>query len=87
MANGMVQQLLQLPFSDQLIQMVPQIPAILRSVSLVLMVLAIKVLVAPCGVSSHLVQPFEKWLVLDLFQNLTHQFLEHGIDHLGVGRP
>jgi len=62
----MVQQLLQLSFSDKLVQMVPQIPAILCSVSLVLMVLAIKALVAPHGVSSHLVRPFEEQLILNL---------------------
>ena len=46
--------------------MVPQIPAILRSVSLVLMVLTIKALVTPNEVSSYLVWPFEEWLVLNL---------------------
>ena len=66
LAIRMVQQLLQLSFSDQLIQMVSQIPAIPRSVSLISMVLAIKVLVAPRGVSNHLVWPFEEWLILDL---------------------
>ena len=67
--------------------MVPQILAILRSVSLVSMVLAIKALVAPRGVSSHLVWLFEKWLILELLQNLMHQVSEHCINHLGVGRP
>ena len=73
----MVQQLLQLSFSDQLFQMVSQIPAILRSVSLVSMVLAIKAWV----------RPFEERLVLDLLQNLMHRFSEHCINHLGIGRP
>ena len=67
--------------------MVPQILAILRSVSLVSMVLAIKALVTPRGVSSHLVWLFEKRLILELLQNLMHQFSEHCINHLGVGRP
>ena len=67
--------------------MVPQIPAILRSVSLVLMVLAIKALVAPHGVSSNLVQLFEEWRVLNLLQNLMHRFLKHYINRLGVGKP
>ena len=49
-----------------MVQMVPQIPTVLRSVSLVLMVLAIKALVAPHRVSSHFFQPFEEWLILDL---------------------
>ena len=83
----MVQRLLQLSFSDQLVQMVPQIPAILCRVSLVLMVLAIKTLVAPRGVSSHFVRPFKKRLVLNFLENLMHRFLEHNINRLGVGRP
>ena len=67
--------------------MVPQIPAILHSVSLVLMVLAIKALVTPHGVSSHLVRPFEEQLILNLLQNLMLQFSEHCINRLGVSRP
>ena len=66
LATRMVQQLLQLSFSDQLVQMVPQIPAILCSVSLVLMVLTIKALVVLYGVSSHLVWLFEERLLLNL---------------------
>ena len=76
----------QLPFSDQLVQMVLQIPAILCSVPLVLMVLAIKVLVSSQGIPSHLVWPFEERFVLNLLQNLVHWFLEHYIDRLSVGR-
>ena len=76
----------QLPFSDQLVQMVPQIPAILCSVPLVLMVLAIKVLVSSQGIPSHLVWPFEEQFVLNLLHNLVHQFSEHYIDRLSVGR-
>ena len=87
LATRMVQQLLQLFLSDQLFQMVPQIPAILRSVSLVSMVLAIKAQVTPHGVSNHLVRPFKEWLVLDLFQNLMQRLSEHRINHLGVGKP
>ena len=83
----MVQQLLQLSFSDQLFQMVPKIPAFFCSVSLVLMVLAIKARVAPRGVFAHLVRSFEEQLVLDLLQNLIHRFSEHDINYLGVGRP
>ena len=66
LTTRIVQQLLQLPFLDQPVQMVSQILAILHSVSLVLMVLAIKVLVMPHGVSNHLVRPFEERLVLNL---------------------
>ena len=83
----MVQQLLQRPFSDQLVQMVLQIPAIFCSVPLVLMVLTIKVLVVPHGVSNHLVRPFEERLVLNLLYNLMHRFPKHYINRLDVGRP
>ena len=62
----MVQQLLQLPFLDQLVKMVPQIPAVFYNVHLVLMILVIKALVVSHGVSSHLVWLFEEWLVLNL---------------------
>ena len=72
----MVQQLLQLPFSNQLVQMVPQIPAAFCSVPLVLMILAIKVLVVSHGVSSHLVRPFEEWLILNLFLEPNASVLE-----------
>ena len=68
----MMQKLLQLSFLDQLVQMVSQIPTVLYNVSLVLMVLAIKALVAPPGVSSHLVWPFEERLILNLLQNLMY---------------
>ena len=47
-----------------------------------LMILAMEALVAPQGVSSHLVRPFEVWLVLDLLQNLMHWFSEHSVNHL-----
>ena len=46
---------LQLSFSDQLVQMIRQSSTILCGVSLVLMVLAIKALIASHGVSSHLI--------------------------------
>ena len=65
----MMKKLLQLSFSDQL---VPQISIVLHSESLVLMVLAIKALVMPHRVSSHLVWPFEEQLILYLLQNLMH---------------
>ena len=86
MATGVVQQMFQLPFLDQLVQMVPQIPAILCSVPLILMVLAIKVLVSSQGVPNHLVWPFEEWFIFYFLQNLVHRFSEHCIDHLSVGR-
>ena len=42
----MMQQVFQLSFLDQLVQVIPKVPAILRGVSVVLVVLAIKVLVS-----------------------------------------
>ena len=83
----MMQKLLQLSFLDQLVQMVSQIPTVLHNVSLVLMVLAIKALVAPHGVSSHLVWPFEEQLILNLLQNLMYQFSEHRINLLSIRGP
>ena len=51
---------LQPSFSDQLVQMIPQSSTILCGVSLVLVVLAIKALIASHGVSSHLIWPFKE---------------------------
>ena len=62
----MMQKLLQLSLLDHLVQMVPQISTVLHSVSLVLMVLAIKALVMSHGVSSHLVWRLEERLILNL---------------------
>ena len=67
--------------------MIPQISTVLRSVPLVLIVLAIKALVTPHGVSSHLVWSFEERFILYLFQNLMHQFSEHHINRLSISRP
>jgi len=55
--------------------------------SLVLVVLAIKALIAPHGISCHLIWQFEERLILDLLQNLVHRFSEHRINHLSIGRP
>ena len=67
--------------------MIPQISTVLRSVSLVLMVLAIKALITPHRVSCHLIWPFKEQLILDLLQNLVPWFLEHRINNLSIGRP
>ena len=67
--------------------MVPQISAVLGGVSLVLVVVAIKALVASHGISCHLIWPFEEQLILNLFQYLVHWHSEHSINRLGVGRP
>ena len=66
LATGMMQKLLQLSFSNQLVQMVSQISTVFCSMSLVLVILAIKALIAPHGVSCYLIWPFEEWLILNL---------------------
>ena len=83
----MVQELLEFSLSNQLVQMIPQIPVVLDGVSLVQVVVAIKALVAPHGVSSHLVWPFEERLVLNLLQNLMLRFSEHRINCLSISKP
>ena len=87
MATRVMQELLEFSFSDQLVQMIPQIPTVLSGVFLVLVVMAIKVLIAPYGVPCHLIWPFEEWLILNLFKNLMHWLLEHNIDRLSISRP
>ena len=52
-----------------------------------LVVLAIKTLVAPHGVSSYLVWPFKVWLILDLLQDLMYWFSKHYVNHLRSCRP
>ena len=66
--------------------MVPQISAILGSVSMVLMIMAIKALITPYRISCHLIQSFEERLVFNLLQNLLYWLSEHSINCLGVGR-
>ena len=53
--------------------------------SVVLVVLAIKVLIAPRGLSRHLIRPLKVWLVLDFLQHLMYWFSEHNIDSLCIG--
>ena len=87
LATGMMQKLLQFSLSDQLVQMVPQISTIFCSMSLVLVILAIKVLIALHGVSCHLIWPFKEWFILNILQNLMHWFPEHRVNCLSIGRP
>ena len=47
-----------------------------------LVVLAMKTLVVPHGISIHLIWLFEVWLVLDLLQDLMHWLSEHRVNHL-----
>ena len=60
LATGMMQKLLQHSFSNQLVQMVSQISTVFCSMSLVLVIFAIKALIAPHGVSCYLIWPFEE---------------------------
>ena len=53
----------------------------------VLVVLAIKTLIALQGVTSHLIWPFKKWLVFYFLQDLVFWFSEHRVNHLSSGRP
>ena len=55
MTTGMMQKVLQLSFSDQLVQIVPEVPVVLRGMSVVLVILVIKVLIAFRGFSRHLI--------------------------------
>ena len=82
-----MQELLKFSLSDQLVQMIPQILVVLGDVSLVLVVVAIKVLITPYEISCHLIWPFEEWLILNLFQYLVHWLSEHNINRMSVGRP
>ena len=84
---GLVQKLLQPSISNQLLQMIPKIPIVLDCVSLILVVLAIKALVAIGGVPCHLIWPFEVWLTLDFLQNLMYWLLEYHVNHLRSHGP
>ena len=85
MTTEMMQQVLQLSFPGQLVQVIPEVPAVLRGMSVVLVVLAIKVLIAPRGLSCQLIRPPKVWLVLDFLQHLMDWFSEYNTDSLCVG--
>ena len=72
MTARMMQKVPQLSFSDQLVQVIPKVPAILRGMSVVLVVLAIKVLLSLCGLSRHLIRPSKVWFAFNFFQHLIH---------------
>ena len=55
-----MQKVFQLPFLDQLIQVVPKVPAVFCSMSVVLVVLTIQTPIVLHGVSSHLIWPLEE---------------------------
>ena len=71
MTTVRMQKVPQFPFSDQLIQVVPKVPAIFCSMFMVLVVLTIQTLILLHGVFSHLVQPLEELLILDFFPKLA----------------
>ena len=52
-----------------------------------LVVLAMKTLVTPHGVSSHFVWSIELWLIFYLFQDLMYWLPEHHVYHLRSYRP
>ena len=53
--------------------------------SVVLVVLAIKVLVLLCGISRHLIRTSKVWFAVDFFQHLMHWFSEYSLDVLCIG--
>ena len=85
MTTGAMQKVLQLSFLDQLVQIVLEVPVVLRGMSVVLVVLAIKVLIAPRGFPRHLIRPLKVWFILDFLQHPMYWFSEHSIDNLCVG--
>ena len=53
--------------------------------SVVLVILAIKVLIALRGLSRHLIRLPKVWLVLDFLQHLMHWFSKYSTDSLRAG--
>ena len=53
----------------------------------VLVVLAMKALIALHGITFHLIWSFKEWLVLDFLQDLVYWFSEHLVNNLSNGRP
>ena len=53
--------------------------------SVVLMALEIKVLIAPRGFLCHLIWPLKVWFVLDFLQHPMYWFSKHNTDSLCVG--
>ena len=67
--------------------MIPKSLAVLDGMPLLLMILAVEALVAPQGISSHFVWPFEVCLVLNLFQDLVYWFSEYNVNCLRSCKP
>ena len=85
MTTRRVQKVPKFSFSNQLIQVFPQVLAVFYSMSMVLVVLTIQTLIALHGVSNHLIQPLEERLILDFLQNLMYPFSEYGVNLLRIG--
>ena len=85
MTTRRVQKVPKFSFSNQLIQVFPQVLAVFYSMSMVLVVLTIQTLIALHGVSNHLIQPLEERLILDFLQNLMYPFSKYGVNLLRIG--
>ena len=72
-------------FSNQLFQVIPQSSTILYGVPSVLVVLAMKALIALHGITFHLTWSFKEWLVLGFLQDLVYWFSKHLVNNLSNG--
>ena len=52
----------------------PEVPVVLCYIPMVLVVLAMKVLIVPRGLSRHLIRPLKMWLILDFLQHPMYWF-------------
>ena len=65
--------------------MIPKVPTVFCSMSVVLVVLTIQTLITLHGVSNHLIRLLEEWLILDFLQNLMYRFFEYDVNLLRIG--
>ena len=70
-----------------LVQVIPQTPAILYGMPMILMILTIEVMVTLFGVFHHLIWSFKEWFIFNLLQYLMHWLSEHCTDDLSIVRP
>ena len=75
----------QFPFSDQLVQVIPKVPIVFYSMSMILVILTIQALMALHGLSSHLIRPLEEWIILDFLKNLMYRFFKYSVNLLRIG--
>ena len=85
MTTRRMQQVPQFPFSDQLVQVIPKVPIVFCSMSMILVALTIQALMALHGLFSHLIRPLEEWLILDFLKNLMYRFFEYSVNLLRIG--